>query len=52
MTELALQISEKSMDSSVNSPGAGFLKGKKKNKSLLHSIKINSRWIRDPNIKK
>ena len=30
MTELALQISEKSMDSSVNSPGAGFLKGKKK----------------------
>lgn len=51
MTELALQISEKSMDSSVNSPGAGFLH-REKNKPLLHSIKINSRWIKDPNIKK
>lgn len=30
MTELALQISEKSMDSSVNSPGTGFLQGGRK----------------------
>ena len=29
MTELALQISEKSMDSSVNSLGGGFLQGEK-----------------------